>query len=70
MSQEYYLVCHQCKKKVHIGCEGLGGFQFWSGEPKAMQAARSLLSNCVRHIDKLGFVWEDSQADEEFEELE
>lgn len=70
MSQEYYLVCHECRKKVHIGCEGLSGLQFWHNEPHVMKAAYSLLETCVRHIHKLGFAWEDSPADDEYEEVE
>lgn len=69
MSQEYYIVCHKCKKKAHVGSEGFSGLQFWSGEKDAMDALRKLLSDCLGHINDLGFAWEQSQADEEYKEV-
>ena len=70
MSQEYYLVCDECKKKVHLGCVGFSGFQCWTGEEKTMSALRKLLGYCMFHFDKLKFVWEQSKEDEEYEEVE
>ena len=69
MSQEYYLVCHECKNKVHIGCVGFSGTQFWSGEPDVMKAMYKMLDNCLLHIEKLAFVWEQSTEDETYDEV-
>ncbi len=68
MSQECYLVCDQCKKKVHIGCIGLSGVQCWTGEPKVMKAFFNLMTKCALHLDKLKFVWEQTTEDEHYEE--
>lgn len=70
MSTEYYLVCHECKKKAHVGCFGMSGVQFWSGEKDAMEKANKILNDCVIfHTDKLGFVREQSDEDEEYREV-
>ncbi len=69
MSQEYYLVCDECKKKVHTGCVGMSGLQFWSKEERIMKAMHSLLKDCFYHLDKLKFVWEQSPEDEDYEEI-
>lgn len=69
MSQEYYIVCHKCEKKVHVGSVGMSGLSFWSKEKITMDNLRKLLSNCIFHFEKLGFVWEQSEADEDYEEI-
>ena len=70
MSQEYYLVCDECKKKVHIGCVGFSGVQFWWKEEKIMKATYEILKECITHLNKLKFVWEQSPEDEEYEEIQ
>lgn len=68
MSQEYFVVCHECKKKVWVGSVGLSGLQFWSAENETMSSLRNLLNGCITHFNKLGFVWEQSREDEEYKE--
>ena len=69
MSREYYLVCDECKKKVHLGCVGFSGFQCWTGVENTMLSFRELLDNCMFHFEKLKFVWEQSPEDEGYEEV-
>lgn len=70
MSREYYLVCHECKKKVHVGCVGFSGLQFWSGDKEVMAAVYALLEDCFLHLDSLAFVWEQTKEDDEYMEIE
>ena len=70
MSQEYYLVCDECKNKVHLGCVGLSGFQFWSGDGPTMNKMFKLLDGCMFHFERLKFVWEQSKEDEAYKEVE
>lgn len=70
MSREYYLVCDECKKKVHLGCVGISGFQFWRNDEPTMKKMHKLLDDCMFHFEKLKFVWEQSEEDEEYEEKE
>lgn len=37
MSVEYYLVCHQCRQRIHVAQDGLSGWTFYRGEPDCMQ---------------------------------
>ena len=69
MSQEYYIVCDECRKKVHVGCVGMSGVQFWSKEDSVMANVSLLLSSCFLHLDKLKFVWEQSHEDETYEDI-
>jgi len=59
MSEEYYLVCHKCKRKVHVGCIGMSGFQFWSSEKENMDDMREMMAECVLDcgMENLGFAW-------------
>ena len=70
MSQEYYLVCHECKKKVHVGCVGFSGLQWWGMVPSVREATYKMLDNCFIHLEKLAFVWEQGPEDETYEEIE
>lgn len=70
MSVEYYFCCHSCRKKVHVGCEGFSGLQFWSGEKSAMDALQKLLNTCLLHHKNIGVIKEQSVEDEEYEEIE
>ena len=69
MSVEYYICCHECKIKAHIGCEGFSGLQFWSGDATAMKAMRSLLLTCLFHEDKIGIIKERSDEAEEYRDV-
>ena len=68
MSVEYYFVCHECKEKLHIGCDGMSGFQFWYGDESIMKSMKSMLARCVFHYEKLGFTMEQTIAEEEYSE--
>lgn len=70
MSQEYYLVCDECKKKVHLGCVGMSGFKYWSNDKPTQDKIYKLLDGCMFHFDKLKFAWEQSKEDEEYDEIE
>lgn len=69
MSTEYYICCHQCKLKAHIGCESFSGLQFWSGDFNAMKSMRSLLLNCLFHEDKIGIIKEHHPELEEYRDV-
>ena len=45
MSVDFYLVCHTCKKMLHVAQDGLGGWSFYSREPKCMQALGSFMES-------------------------
>lgn len=69
MSQEYYVGCDECKKKVHLGGAGFSGFQCWTGEEKTMKKLRNLLEGCMLHFEKLTFFWEQTEKDDNYEEV-
>jgi hypothetical protein len=37
MSVNFYLVCHQCRQKIHVAQDGFSGWSFYSGEPGCMR---------------------------------
>jgi hypothetical protein len=67
MSTEFYFCCHECKKKVHVGCVGFSGFQLWYANEQTGKALKELLSDCMLHSEKIGFIPEQTHDDyEEF----
>lgn len=43
MSVEYYMVCVECKKALHVAQDGLSGFTFYSGQPETMKLLSAFL---------------------------
>jgi len=47
MSSDYYIACKECKESYWIGQDGLGGFLFYSGEPKCLEGLTPFLAKHV-----------------------
>lgn len=47
MSVEFYLVCHGCKKKIHIAQDGFSGFRFYSKHEACMKVLQDFLAEHV-----------------------
>jgi len=49
MSVDYYVTCTFCNEKIHVAQDGLGGFSFYSGDPKCMTALGKFFENHILH---------------------
>jgi hypothetical protein len=49
MSTDYHLACKNCKVAVWCAQDGLGGFSFYSEEPRCMKAVAALLDPVQGH---------------------
>ncbi len=71
MSVEFFLVCHDCKTKIHIGQDGLSGFTYYSGEAGCQASLKEFFADHAiggtEH--KLGLAMEGGEADETYESL-
>jgi hypothetical protein len=73
MSVDYYLVCHECRKRIHVAQHGLGGWSFYSGERDCMrQLSAWFCEHTLDHDASHRFVLhsEDEISSEDYEEIE
>lgn len=70
MSVEHYICCHDCKKILHIGSDGLSGFRFFSGETRCMKALRDFVQEHVfKPEHRIAFCSEQGTEDETYEHI-
>lgn len=69
MSVEYYLACHECKKRLNIACHGFSGFQFPFLDVPLMKAMKEFLGHHSLCDGRVTFVPEQREA-EDYEEIQ
>ncbi len=72
VSVEYYLVCHECRKRIHVAQVGLSGWTFYSGERDCMAKLCGWLSEHAFDLAQHSFVMgnEDETMSEDYPEIE
>jgi hypothetical protein len=74
MSIDFYLVCHDCKKRISIAQDGLGGWTFYSGEADCMAklgrwlGEHALIEGSAAH--RLALVTEHDERAQDYCEIE
>ena len=69
MSVDYYFVCHECKKSIHVAQDGFSGFIFYSGESGCMKAFKNFLEEHSFHPKSICFAAEQDDCVEEYDEI-
>lgn len=71
MSTDYYFACRKCKVAIDVASWGLGGFQFYRGEPDCMKKLHKFLEeHTVGDHDVRVITEHDLYADDEYKEIE
>lgn len=58
MSTDYYIACKKCKVAIDVASWGLGGFQFYRGEPDCMRRLHTLLEEHTIGEHDIGLITE------------
>ena len=62
MSLNYYLVCHECRQRIHVAQDGVSGWSFYSGEPTCMRRLGAWLADHAMERPAHRFVLHDENA--------
>jgi len=58
MSTDYYIACKKCKEAIQVASWGLGGFQFYRGEPDFLLKLHKLLEDHTIGEHDIGLITE------------
>lgn len=72
MSVDFYLVCHDCRKRIHIAQDGLSGWTFYSGERNCMKQLSAWFAEHTLEYPSHKFTLENEHAAsrDEYPEIE
>ena len=72
MSYDFYLVCHECRQRIHLAQDGLSGWTFYSGETDCMAKFSEFLDKHALDLRGHQFVLhgEDVQSSQDYETIE